>query len=91
MLAERIALKPETGIYRRFDALNARHLYLQAELCILEERLREIEIEDERRCKADCPKHTTNYQRMVETKDSNVETQKALIQTMHRKLNEYSE
>jgi hypothetical protein len=47
-LAERIAVLPETGIYRRFDALNARNLlYLQSELCTLENAIREQEGRDE--------------------------------------------
>lgn len=46
-LAERIAVLPGTGIYRRFDACNARNLlYLQSELCALELAIREQEGRD---------------------------------------------
>ena len=46
-LAECMALEPEAALFRRFDALNARNLlFIQAELCELEKKLREIEKED---------------------------------------------
>jgi len=90
MLAERIALKPQTGIYRRFDALNARHLlYLQAELCILERRLRIVEREDQRKDKGRL-KYAIDYERMLETPNDQDKTQLGLIMKMHEKLNQYS-
>ena len=90
MLAERIALKPQTGIYRRFDALNARHLlYLQAELCILERRLRIVEREDQRKDKGRLG-YAIDYERMLETPKDEDKTQLGLIMEMHEKLNQYS-
>ncbi|EFQ95906.1 hypothetical protein PTT_04360 [Pyrenophora teres f. teres 0-1] len=91
MLAERIAVKPETGIYRRFDALNARHLlYLQAELCILEKDIQEQEKSDRN---DKCGKRTTfatDYQRMLERSSDEENPQLQLIQEMHEKLNRYN-
>jgi len=90
MLAEHIAVKPHTGIYRRFDALNARHiLYLQAELCILERRLRNVERadqgKDERRLR-----YAVDFESMLETPNDEDQTQLELIMEMHEKLNQYS-
>jgi len=91
MLAERIAVKPETGIYRRFDALNARHLlYLQAELCILERQLQKQEkLDSHDRCEKRM-KFATDYQRMLERPSDEENTQLLLIEKMHQKLNNYS-
>lgn len=92
MLAERIAVKPQTAIYRRFDALNARHiLYLQAELCILEKQLRVMEHKDKEKDKEGRLGYAVDYQRMLETQKSQGKEQLVLIRKMHRKLNEYSE
>ena len=47
MLAGRTAVLPEIAMYRRFGALNARNLlYLQSDLCCLEEELIELEKAD---------------------------------------------
>jgi hypothetical protein len=90
MLAERIAVKPQTGIYRRFDALNARHiLYLQAELSILENSLRRIEREDQTKEKGRL-RYAVDYQRMLETPNDEDKTQLELIMKMHEKLRQYS-
>jgi hypothetical protein len=91
MLAERIALKPQMGIYRRFDALNARHiLYLQAELCILEKELRNKEREDRKKIEGGSSKYAADYQRMLETPGDEDKCQLQLIKKMHKKLNQYS-
>ena len=87
MIAERIASKPQTAIYRRFDALNARHiLYLQAELCTLERQLHDVEEEDGRKNLG----YAFNCQRMLEANDGEGSIQAGLVKAMHRKLNEYS-
>lgn len=88
MIAERMALKPQTAIYRRFDALNARHLlYLQAELSVLEKKLRDVEEEDNVKKLG----YAVNYQRLLEGHDGRGDIQLDLVKTMHKKLNEYSE
>ncbi|EOA87883.1 uncharacterized protein SETTUDRAFT_108559, partial [Exserohilum turcica Et28A] len=79
------------GIYRRFDALNARHiLYLQAELCILEKQLRVMEHKDKEKDKEGRLGYAVDYQRMLETQKSQGKEQLVLIRKMHRKLNEYN-
>jgi hypothetical protein len=56
-LSERMGVKPETLIFRKFSALNARILlYMQAELIILEKQLqkqeeRDISDEEGKRCR----------------------------------------
>jgi hypothetical protein len=91
-LCERIAVKPETGIYRRFDALNARHLlYLQAELCILERRLRQQEVRDKKDGTGKRSEYAVDYESMLEEPRNQTKTQLEMIQQMHDKLNQYSE
>jgi hypothetical protein len=42
-----MAILPETAMFKRFGALNARNLlYMQSELMILEARLKQVEAED---------------------------------------------
>jgi hypothetical protein len=90
-LAERVALKPATGIYRRFDALNSRHiLYLQAELCILEKELHGLEHQDRKNPNGTRSKFAIDYQRMLETPVDEDQRQLELIGTMHKKLDLYS-
>jgi len=91
-LAELIALQPESGIYRRFDALNARHLlYLQAELRILEVELIEWEVKDNVDTRGTRSLYATDYQRMLERPLNEHKEQLELIGKMHKKLEEYSE
>jgi hypothetical protein len=90
-LAERIAVKPETGVYRRFDALNARHiLYLQAELCVLEDELRDREIEDQQDKTGKRSQYAKDYQCFLQEPSDMDKPQLKLIQKMHAKLAEYS-
>jgi hypothetical protein len=90
-LSERIALKPETGIYRRFDGLNARHiLYLQAELCILERSLLLAEQSDKKDPTGKRSQYATMYETMLEEPSDLDKPQLELIGQMHAKLNEYS-
>jgi hypothetical protein len=90
-LSERIAIKPETGIYRRFDALNARRiLYLQAELCILEGRLQRME-ERDNKDEGKSSEYATDYQTMLQTPLKGQREQLELVETMQRKLEQYSQ
>ena len=91
-LAERIAFKPETGIYRRFDALNARRvLYLQSELCTLEQELRLAEKQDNKSRKGHQSQYALDYQCMVEDQDGQESRQMKLLERMNEKLDKYSE
>ncbi|KAF1917580.1 hypothetical protein BDU57DRAFT_571053 [Ampelomyces quisqualis] len=90
-LAERIAVNPETGIYRRFDALNARRiLYLQAELCILERKLQRQEEKDNKATTGKGPEYSTDYQIMLEAPGNLPQRQLELIQEMQDKLEQYN-
>lgn len=90
-LSEHIALKPETGIYRRFDALNARHiLYLQAELCILEKQLQKQEVDDKKNPRGKRSLYARDYQTMLEEPYDEDKPQLELIAKMHEKLSRYS-
>lgn len=91
-LAERIAVKPETGIFRRFDALNARNLlYLQAELCILEKALQEQEERDKKDKKGKRSEFATDFQCLLEAPLNEGRRQLDLIEKMRKKLKQYSE
>jgi len=90
-IAERIAVKPETGIYRRFDALNARHiLYLQAELCRLEEDLQEQESNDCKDTVGHRSLYAIDYECMLDEEQADPKKQLKLIHKIHQKLNQYS-
>jgi hypothetical protein len=90
-LSERIALKPETGIYRRFDALNARNiLYLQAELCALERDLRLSEKEDNRDHIGNRSQYALDFEDMLEDSEKQQVPQLVLIEKIRKKLNQYS-
>ncbi|KAF1917581.1 hypothetical protein BDU57DRAFT_493695 [Ampelomyces quisqualis] len=91
-LAERIAAKPETGVYRRFDALNARHvLYLQAELCVHEAELRDQEIEDQQDKTGKRSQYALDYQCFLQEPSNMNKPQFKLVQKMHAKLAEYND
>jgi hypothetical protein len=91
-LAERIAVKPETGIYRRFDALNARHLlYLQAELVAIEDKLRVQENEDQKDRTGKRSQYAADYRCFSEEPSDMDMPQLRLIEEMHAKLNQYSQ
>lgn len=90
-LFERISFKPETGIYRRFDGLNARHLlYLQAELCIMEKKLQHLEEQDSKSNVGKRSEYATDYQCMLEEPRGERSEQLRLIGKMHEKLKQYS-
>ncbi|KAH3943301.1 hypothetical protein HBI56_128050 [Parastagonospora nodorum] len=91
-LAERIGVKPETGIYRRFDALNARHLlYLQAELCDIESALRARENADHGDKRGKRSQYATDYRCFLEEPSDMDMPQLRLINRMHAKLHQYNE
>lgn len=96
MLAERIALKPQTAIYRRFDALNSRRiLYLQAELFILEKRLRKMEEREEKKDdeigKEPSHRYAVDYERMLEDQNGKGKLHLELLGRVSETLSQYSE
>ncbi|KAL5117048.1 hypothetical protein ACEQ8H_005007 [Pleosporales sp. CAS-2024a] len=90
-LAERIAVKPETGIYRRFDALNARRvLYLQAELGVLQDQLWEVEIKDSNSKVGQRSRYAFDYKSMWKDPTREESLQWKLLEKIHKKLNQYN-
>ncbi|KAI4666409.1 uncharacterized protein J4E79_002447 [Alternaria viburni] len=88
--SERIAVKPETGIYRRFDALNARRiLFLQAELCVLELAIREVEARDNADKTGKKSQYATDYYRMLKAPVNQQREQLELVTKMNGKLDQY--
>lgn len=90
-LAERIAVLPETGIYRRFDALNARNLlYLQSELCTLEVEIREQEERDQQDQIGISFKFATDHACMLNDTTKVSRTQLNLVEKLRKKISQYS-
>ena len=93
-LAQRMFVHKDLSIVRRFDALNAQNiLYLQAELMMLEERLRKKHLEDcasdeeEKRWSA----HDWQTLQRVGQDSGGSETQWEIFLQIREKLKEYSE
>jgi len=93
-IAHRMGLVPETAMFRRFGALNARNLlYLQQELAVIEKKLIKQEWDDNqsqgsKKCKYAIDArwlHSATSARDGDTK------QKDLILEMRNLLNQYSE
>jgi hypothetical protein len=90
-LAERIAVLPETGIYRRFDALNARNLlYLQSELCTLENAIREQEGRDQLDMRGKKQDYAGNHAEMLRDSPSVGRDQLVLVGKLQKKIAQYS-
>ncbi|KAF2643695.1 hypothetical protein P280DRAFT_392393 [Massarina eburnea CBS 473.64] len=90
-LSERMALIPETGIYRRFDALNARNLlYLQSELCILERRLRALEKRDATNDVGRRMKYAADFETMLDEPPELDNRQLEVIKLIRKKVSQYN-
>lgn len=91
-LAARMAFRPETAMFRRFDALNMRNLlYLQAELSNMEKDLMEIEQRDKKSGHVNKTRYATNYA-FLDYSDNDGDTdQKDLVMEIRAKLREYGE
>jgi hypothetical protein len=88
-LAGRMEQLPETAIFRRFDALNARNLlYLQAELTSIEDDL----INQERSDSLDYAKrqYAVDWYWLSQSEDHGSTEQLDLVHKMRRTLKEYS-
>ena len=91
-LSERMGVKPETLIFRKFVALNARILlYKQAELAILEQNLRETERSDREEAKGNKHRYATSYMRLLQSPKDGDPLQLELLATISSKLEKYSE
>jgi hypothetical protein len=90
-LAWRISLFPQTGIFRRFGALNARNLlYLQAELHDLEQKLVHAEKTDKSRGRGDFCKDWQDLSESINTNNEEESKQWRLVLKIREKLKEYS-
>jgi hypothetical protein len=91
-LSEWMGLKPETLIFRKFVALNARMLlYMQAELVELEEQLRSREKKDSNNAEGNHMRYATNFWYLRLSHKDGDTTQLELIRKIQDKLKEYSE
>jgi hypothetical protein len=90
-IATRMALKPETAIFRRFTALNARNLlYMQADLCRLEAQLLVQEQEDNASPVGQRDKYATNYDYLHLSALEEIAIQYDLVFEIQEKLRKYS-
>lgn len=88
-LAGRMEQLPETAIFRRFDALNARNLlYLQAELTSIEEDLINLERKDS--IDSDKQRYATDWYWLSQSQDQGSTDQLDLVHKMRATLKQYS-
>ena len=98
-LAGRMGVMPEIAMFRRFGALNARNiLYMQNELVILENQLKQFEVEDSK-SKEGKKRFYRRNSFWIQTSDMEVndeprdgdKRQLDLVMRMRKLLHEYSE
>lgn len=90
-LAGQMGLLPETAMFRRFGALNARNLlYLQAELVGLEKKLRELECADSKDPHGMKSQYALDWYWLKNSADDGDEEQLSLIRRIRETLREYS-
>lgn len=90
-LSERMGVKPETLIFRKFVALNARMLlYMQAELVMLEKELQVREERDRDDTEGNRNQYATNYSCLLMSCKDGDTTQLELVNKIQEKLKDYS-
>ena len=90
-LAGQMGLIPETTIFRSFAALQAQNiLYLQAELVLLEKRLRKRELIDSQDLNGLKSLYSLDWYWLSQSGDDGDEEQWKLVQQIRAKLREYS-
>ena len=86
-----MGLKPETLIFRKFVALNARMLlYMQAELAVLEKTLQEVEVSDHEDKDANKRQYATDYVKLSQSDRDGDTYQLELVEKISTKLGKYS-
>lgn len=86
-----MGVKPETLIFRKFVALNARMLlYMQAELVVLEKELQAKEESDKNDPDGNHGRYATNYHYLAFSHKDGDTTQLVLVKNIQEKLKEYS-
>ena len=90
-LASLIGQKPEAAIFRRFSNLNTENLlYLQAELTLLEQELKDIVDEDINSGMRRRKRHSRSFYALKESSEHGNKTQWDKRQEIKEKLKEYS-
>lgn len=90
-LAGQMGLLPETAIFRRFGALNARNLlYLQAELVGLEKKLIELEYTDSKDPHGMKSQYALDWYWLNNSADDGDEEQLSLVRRIRETLREYN-
>lgn len=90
-LSERMGLKPETLIFRKFLALNARMLlYMQAELVELEDELQSQEKKDHNNPEGNRARYATDSSYLRLSHKDGDTTQLELVKKIKEKLKDYS-
>jgi hypothetical protein len=90
-LAAQMGLRPELAMFSRFGALNAENLlYFQAELVLLETRLRERQLVDSQDKQGSKSKYALNWYWLRESKDDGDTEQLDLVLEMRETLRLYS-
>jgi hypothetical protein len=91
-LAAQMELQPETSMFRRFGFLNAQNLlYLQAELTILEKRLRDRQRADSLDTTGSKSQYGLNWYWLEQSKDDGDTYQLDLVLKIRETIKEYSE
>jgi hypothetical protein len=90
-LSERMGVRTETMIFRKFSALNSRMLlYMQADLAMLERQLHKAEKDDHKSPEGQRSKYATNYFWLSRSKKDGDGKQLELIEDIKEKLKAYS-
>jgi hypothetical protein len=90
-LSERMGLKPETLIFRKFVALNARILlYMQAELASLETTLQQVERTDREDKDPNKQQYASDYTKLSQGDRHGDTYQLELIEKISLRLERYS-
>jgi hypothetical protein len=90
-LAAKIEIQPEIAIYRRFGALNAQNLlYLQAELEMLEIKLRDQQIQDDNDRNGKGPDYAKDWYWLRESENSGNDKQLRIVLQIRASLKAYS-
>ena len=93
-LAAHIALQPQSAIFRKFSALNAKNLlYMQAELAFLEKELQRCEQEDAENTDPtkQKAKYAVSWYWLNESSDDGDTKQLDLVMRIRKLVKEYSE
>jgi len=90
-LAARMAMRPETSIFRKFSTLNARNLlYMQAELANLEGKLDKLTRRDNASKEANKQRYATHFGFLAQSRMDTDQEQYQLVMLIRSRLKDYS-